>query len=280
MSLYLLEMRRLEDAHNYPVTSYHDFKDPGQAPSDCNGYGCHHYPDLRIIDEGRGDANGKKQGNVPVFKLSRQQLLQFMARPGSAGDQFEYYLNFAREGDFKDALTKYARARLDAHLAGHQTEQPGAAHASDDEAIVLQAQEKDCPPSPTKLAALSVTELQTSDGLLYLTSSVLKMVAPHVTNLSLTGCLYMPLCCYTKALPIVFDELRCLNVGPSMRYWYNDLFAGRGPRAAMPRLRYLRLCTHTLSQCESDVLAGRAGIMPGLKRIELELLRPDNPGEK
>lgn len=272
-------MKRIEEEKNYPVKHHSELLPqwPVQHPTDCSGLRCQHYPQLAIVaDLDERVAPMMRDGRpLKIFKLTRQQLLRHIGRPGAFGDQFSHPVIFARERH-KGEINPYGRARLEADLGGNYPDHfHGPPPPDDEEEPGISSLDE--APSPAELASFVEPELQTSDSVVHLTALVLNMVAPQVTNLSLSGCLWLALCVDVNPR-LALNELRCLSLGLCLRYWDNDLFAEGGAR--MPQLEAIRLSLRSVSKGEMDALAGRNEALPHLKRVDLELVRLEKPCEK
>lgn len=251
LDLYLIELRRWEDK-----TGISHSGGAGKEESGSNTDGKEDreskieepkYPTLVLTGyprSSRRHVSSKSSANKERFVLDRSQVLQHLARPGSAYDSFYHPLLFARSGE---QITL---------LSSEHDYEGRATHK------FLREPEEDWDEfffDPYKASSMdwTLSNTATIGSLLSLLSSVLSHTM-SLENLSLT--FLERAACGTRGTAAVLRKLRTISLGPPPFRWYAPLRLEFLPAS----LAELRLCGIRLHEEELEAIVK---MFPRLKRF-------------
>lgn len=282
LDLYLVQMRRHEDAQGYDVSPWRAGPGPGppQCPAVCRLGNCKHY--LRLVltdstDPSQLKVDRKKQ----TIKMPMGVLWLNLTERGGQLDQFDHPILFARAGLKSAQLNEYGqdliRARLTGPAGPHFAPSVYDPEASEDEDFESDDSDES---SPTGKAAKGfdppdMAPNHTMPGIINRACDVL-FLTPNVVILSINGFLQLCLCI---RIP-VFETMRSFALGPLLPFFaaavcFND---EKGPK--MAKLGNLLISGDILMKDEAERIAGKEGRLPGLKRFQWEMVQTTKPYEE
>lgn len=267
LDLYLLEVKRREDARNEEEEEGAEEEGEtscssscsNEPPENCLKAECGHYPPLEIADPSEQQPPGSCESARPVV-ITRSQLLSYMTPRGAVTDRLDHPLLFSRSGlgmsyqgvdeiAFEDDLedcanwprltthwSKEARIDLSAFLRN------GCQEVESEGSIDIAAGPK---------ATLKSTLLWGRSVLSH---------ATNVENLSLTGHLEQ----VTRSGLELASVKKC-TIGPPPAF----LMLTELDLSCLPNVEQLRLCGTYISHAEAECISGR---MPRLRRLVWSVL--------
>lgn len=270
-----MEMRRVEERNGYDVKSWRSPEAEDQAAKYIHKGRCKSYPPLSLIMP----AKGAPVVNVPgVFTITLAQIHQHLARPGSIGDRFDHPLLFSRSG--VKGFVRYGPGRGgddggegDYHqLVRERDGSPTYVEATNGEdfadlwSVVGLGRNRD---DDIKLPRELCDELDAAFptaatlGSLLATARMVLSATPSLDNLSLTGFLERAIC--GSRSPPALKALKSLSLGPPPPFWYAPM---RLDHSAIASVERLRIAGVMLFKSEIASIAGHAGALPKLKKLE------------
>lgn len=253
LDIYLMHMRKLEDAAGLPVLSC-DGQDFGTEGPQERGP-CVEYPSpvLSVGVPAAGDPSSSSGGDAASssFVITRAELLAHLAAPGSATDNFDHPLVFARSGiqvlDFTSGFEAHGSRRLLPQMSALcyiSTSDEGSALDGFTPPRAALPGRLAPPPTPDLVDPFDVSTPNTSTvgGNLALARSLLALT-PQVKNLFLAGFLQAVLC--GSEAPVL-PSLRWLCLGPLSIHSDESLPPTFGP-GRFPNLEHLRLINESAS---------------------------------
>lgn len=284
LDLYLIEMRRVEDQHNYQVSSWRTTKaGPPQAPAVCRLNKCGHYPDLNLTgwahthDE-EGNLKSEPEPEENTFTITRAQVWAHLTRRGAPLDQFDHPIIFARCGFRSAPFNEYGRDLISRFLAGTRPDHfTPAEYDPEDSGDDDDEEEPDFDPMRHEECAQKALGLAEWNTMWKLTFACIDIVrySTNLVNLSLNGTLNLCL-----AGPIeTWKTLKTLSLGPLLPILEDGL--GLEKKASrFGELESLRICGAPLTEKEADVLAGAGEGFPRLKRFQWEMVQAVRPAAR
>lgn len=280
LDLYLMEMRRLEDAAGLLVPSS-DGKPFGKVGPEEKGP-CVEYPPLVLSIATSAKTSlpaARSDGQSSPFVITRRELLAHLARPRSLTDEFDHPLIFARSGIdvLKFSLDGHAvgdsslLSQMSSFCYGDASDGPGTLSSYALSQAAIQGRNPSTLP-PDLINPLDIAGHNTSTvgGLVALARSVLALT-PGVENLFLTGFLQAALC-GSEAPALV--SLRWLCLGPLSIHSDESLPPTPG-LGRLANLEHLKLMGCGLSERKRELFAS----LPRLKSVEWNVKHTTAPGE-
>lgn len=238
LDLYLMSMRRLEDEHG-PLTADTDSK--SCSSSIIKDKQPLNYPALVLVGTEAQPTLTPASNFSSQLVLTRQQLLQHIARPGSATDSFDHPLLFARSGfDARAQGTRSRLARKEPELR-IQREPEDAADVFTSEGVDNINEPKNRYTDSLDFLDITHVNAPTAGSILAILRSLLAMT-PRLSNLSLTGFLERAFC--GSRLGAQLKSLRCLTLGPppALRSWHMPMNLGGLDNGGLNRVEKIRIC--------------------------------------
>lgn len=227
LDLYLVGMRRIEEAENRPIQSWRASKAHpiGTDERDCRHGECGHYPSLILKGfEGRGPQVKEQQPEGDTIIVRREEVMKHLTRRGAHTDSFEHPIIFSQsdlrllaQDDDGIITIDYEQQRVSSFYPESDYDDDNG----DLDNMLFRFNDDDFsqydhrpvrPASPTEsdMSADDTFDLLQHDGISALANSVLRRT-PKVLNLSLTGFLSH---CIQQPKPSLLRTLRCLSLGP------------------------------------------------------------------
>lgn len=217
LDLYLLEMRRLEDAAGIPVPQCDGKAFACAGPE---GQGPHiAYPPLVLKDNttaavpttsSASEETNHNSRQPKPFTISRAELQEHLSRSGGPGDYFDHPLIFARSGLLVYDFDEWGQGSRNSSLLTQMTGLSDVGFSHEDTASSLGAAGGAQTVSPTTLANRAAPSTSTIGGILALARALFTLT-PRLQTLFLTGFLQAVVCHDpVPSLPC----LRTLCLGP------------------------------------------------------------------
>lgn len=283
LDLYLVEMRRVEDVEEYNMPSWrHKAPGPVQSPPICRLGKCSHYPQLVLSGWYVEEAEGKIaviEPPVPeknAFVITRAQVWTHLTRRGSALDQFDHPILFARSTFASAPISNHGRRIVGKYLAGPHTDHFSCAqydpepHDHDHEQMA--SIDDDRLYEERVIDQLQLCRLNTIPKLMVIAMDVLTC-AGRLVNLSLSGTLDS---CFFMKLD-TWSTVKSLSLGPLLPVWNEGLhFGERG--VDFEKLENLRICGALIHEEDIEQIAGHVeGRFPKRKRVQWEMVQSIDP---
>lgn len=289
MDLYLIKMRRVEDKKEIDIVPWRlSPGGPSQAPAKCRLGRCDHYPRLTLSgwepldsdDPHKDDDSTASDFSENVYATTRAQVWEHLTRRGSALDQFDHPILFARCGFNSAPLSDEGREMLARYLRGPHTdhfcctEYQGEPHDHQDAEFDLMNTDRLY--EERVIAARDLAKSNTMPGLMVAASQVINL-AEGLSNLSIKGTL--DLCLYHDLT--IWSSLRSASIGPLLPISKREGFRLAERKAQLDELENLRICGVLINEDDADRLAGKKKeVLAKLKRVQWEWVHPLEPATR